>query len=138
MAEDGYVAKSIIEMNCPDVVITDIEMPSFNGLELICWIRQNGNRRISALPIVVMTSLEDPELEKIVCEVGANFVVRKPLSEDKFLRTMQEALAAPQNPPQGHSNSATKLEFQGRPSLLSRMARNAMGRDFKNWDDFFH
>jgi DNA-binding response OmpR family regulator len=135
IAEDGNVAKSQIESNCPDVLITDIEMPFFNGLELVCWVRQNINKRISLLPIVVMTSLDDPELERIICEVGTSFVLRKPLSEDKFLQTVQGSLASSGKCNLHLQKGMTKYELFGHPSFLRRMADRALRQDFTNHDD---
>lgn len=135
IAENGNTAKTIIEVNCPDVLITDIEMPFFNGLELVCWMRQNIKESISTLPIVVITSLEDPELERIICEVGTSFVLRKPLSENEFLRTVREAIASSKNRSHCSFKDAAGFKLLDCPTPLRRMAQNALGQDFKKHDN---
>ncbi len=38
--KNGLDAKEIIERERPDIVLTDINMPFINGLELAAWIRE--------------------------------------------------------------------------------------------------
>lgn len=38
--KNGLDAKEIIERERPDIVLTDINMPFVNGLELAAWIRE--------------------------------------------------------------------------------------------------
>ena len=41
-AEDGWKALELIESNAPDIVISDIKMPSMDGMELIEEIKRRG------------------------------------------------------------------------------------------------
>lgn len=132
VTENGDAAKAVIEKSCPDILITDIEMPFLNGLELVCWSRQSRIARISTLPIIVITSLDDPELERIVGGIGTRFVLRKPLSEHIFLETVQEAMSTIKTPSCCHSIGEPMPETQNGDSLLRRMAQNAMRHNFTN------
>ncbi len=132
ITENGNAAKAAIARSCPDVLITDIEMPFFNGLELVCWIRRSPNALLTSLPIVVITSLEDPELEKIVCEIGTRFVLRKPLSEHAVLAAVAEALRTGNNPSYCRPNFESPLGSLGFQSQVRRMAENAMRHDYTN------
>jgi len=99
-----------IENGCPDVLITDIEMPLCNGLELVCWVRQHPVSKISTLPMVVITSLVDPELDQILFEIGTTYFLRKPLSEETVHCTVQTAMDSCTMPPKALSKSLSSSE----------------------------
>jgi len=57
-AENGKEGLAYVEQHKPDMVITDIEMPVMNGLEMIRNIRERfGNDT----PIIVVTAYQDDE-----------------------------------------------------------------------------
>ncbi|MBF0367472.1 MAG: chemotaxis protein CheW [Oligoflexia bacterium] len=60
-AEDGAAAWKLLQSNADGIglVITDIEMPNMNGLELVSKIR--ADQRFLSLPIIAVTSLADIE-----------------------------------------------------------------------------
>lgn len=55
MAENGQEALEILEKNHVDIVVSDIEMPVMNGIELVRAIR--SNEKLKALPVIALTSL---------------------------------------------------------------------------------
>lgn len=55
LAEHGQAAWEIIEGQTPDLVITDIEMPVMNGLQLLRKIKETYPDE----PVVIMTAFED-------------------------------------------------------------------------------
>ena len=54
-AEDGKVGLEKYIQNTPDIIITDIEMPNKNGLEMVTEIRKLN----SDIPIIIITSKGD-------------------------------------------------------------------------------
>src|SRR5205085_2807319 len=56
-AVDGVDALAQLETCCPDLVITDVDMPGMDGFGLVNALR--GNPRTQHLPIVMITSAED-------------------------------------------------------------------------------
>ena len=72
LAEDGKIGWDILNKNPQqvDLVLTDIEMPNMNGLELSRQIR--GDKRTNKIPIIMLTSLaKDSDIE-IGKKAGAN------------------------------------------------------------------
>lgn len=57
-AENGKKGLEFVEQHKPDMVITDIEMPVMNGLEMIHHIRQRFG---AETPIIVVTAYQDEE-----------------------------------------------------------------------------
>jgi len=51
-ARDGAQAIAEMEKHCPDIVITDLQMPEMNGLELVVAVQQ----KFPLVPVVLMTA----------------------------------------------------------------------------------
>jgi two-component system response regulator AtoC len=77
-APDGQRAWELIANsengNKIDLLITDINMPELNGLELIHRILKNE----IALPVIVMTSETDEEIFKELEQAGIRNIIQKP------------------------------------------------------------
>lgn len=57
-----------------DVIVTDVRMPGFNGLNIAEGLRANG----WTLPILVMSAFADPEMRRRVRNMGAAALLAKP------------------------------------------------------------
>lgn len=67
----------------PDLLILDIEMPGFSGIELCQVVR--GDRRWSGLPVLFLSSHNDREIVHQVFTVGADDYVQKPIIEPELI-----------------------------------------------------
>ncbi|MBD2481427.1 response regulator [Planktothrix sp. FACHB-1365] len=67
----------------PAALLLDLEMPTYNGLELCRVVRQDP--RYSQLPILVVTAHTDPESMGRAFAVGANDVLGKPVVEAELV-----------------------------------------------------
>jgi chemosensory pili system protein ChpA (sensor histidine kinase/response regulator) len=90
-ARDGLEAVNIIEAETPDIVLTDLEMPRMNGLDLASYIR-NSNQW-NHLPIVLITSRTMAKHREQAEMVGISRYITKPFSEDEVLASIDEELA---------------------------------------------
>jgi CheY-like chemotaxis protein len=70
----------------PDLVITDFDMPVYNGLRAIRMLRIDSNLRI---PVIVVSGVADES----VLEHGANAFFRKPVDRDQLLAKVAELLS---------------------------------------------
>jgi len=77
-AVDGIDALKQLENCCPDIVITDVDMPEMDGFGLVSAMR--GNPRTQHIPIVMITSAEDRHREEAL-RVGVGLVLGKPYDE---------------------------------------------------------
>jgi DNA-binding response OmpR family regulator len=74
-AEDGVVAREMLEQETPSAVVLDLMMPRMDGLELCRWIRSRSD-----VPVIMLTALGE-EADRIVgLEIGADDYVTKPFS----------------------------------------------------------
>jgi two-component system chemotaxis response regulator CheY len=84
---DGQEALEAIELECPDFVITDWEMPRITGLELCRHLRE------MVLPhyvYILFLTVKGASAEMIAAlDVGADDFVRKPVSQAELLARMR-------------------------------------------------
>jgi CheY-like chemotaxis protein len=82
------------EHKVPDLLITDLEMPRVDGLELVKWLREH--EELTRIPVIVITgsSLDNPEKEMV--EGCANAFLSKEIifhEPQKFIETVQKLVA---------------------------------------------
>jgi DNA-binding response OmpR family regulator len=86
VAENGAAACRVLAVFRADLVVTDLEMPGMDGLQLIRWLR----RTCPECSILLVTARSDRELQ--LCRFGrlAGFeCMPKPLDLDRFVETVQ-------------------------------------------------
>jgi CheY-like chemotaxis protein len=90
-AADGQEAYLLAASRQPDLIVTDINMPRVNGLELIRLIKRNG--ALAGVPIVAMSAVEKQQLNSAL-ELGAVAAYQKPIEFDKFLSLIAKVVTA--------------------------------------------
>jgi two-component system chemotaxis response regulator CheY len=109
-AQSGFDAMRLLPRTRFDLIITDINMPDVNGLELIHFIRRSEQYRATPL-LIISTQATERDVER-GRKLGADLYVPKPFSPD-LLRSacekllldesaaLQRASAAPASPGRG-------------------------------------
>lgn len=87
-ARDGVEAIEIIKFYQPDIVITDLEMPEMNGIELTNHIRSTES--ISSLPVIMVTSRALEKHKEEAINSGINAYIIKPYSETQLMETIKD------------------------------------------------
>jgi CheY-like chemotaxis protein len=77
-AVDGIDALKQLENCCPDLLITDVDMPEMDGFGLVAALK--GDARTRQIPLVMITSAEDRHREEAL-RVGVGLVMGKPYDE---------------------------------------------------------
>lgn len=81
-AANGFEALRILPREKVDLVITDINMPDINGLELVSFIK--GNPNYQATPLVII-STEGSERDRAKgLSLGADAYLTKPFSPQEL------------------------------------------------------
>lgn len=80
-----------LEATTPDLLILDIQMPDFSGIEL-CQVVRN-DRRWSWIPIVFLSVHSDEKTRQQVYAVGADDYVQKPIVEHELMTRVLNRLA---------------------------------------------
>ncbi len=85
--EEGATALQEIVASPPDLVISDIKMPTMDGMELLRRIRQTSD-----LPLIFLTS-KDEEIDEVLgLTMGADDYVKKPFSQRLLLERVKAVL----------------------------------------------
>jgi DNA-binding response OmpR family regulator len=74
---NGLEVKEQLKNNHFDLIITDLNMPFFGGMEVINFVR---NELKSVAPIIVLTSFGVEKAELDAFEIGASEFISKPFS----------------------------------------------------------
>lgn len=90
-AESGFAALKLIPDNNFNIIITDINMPDINGLELISFLRQHPNYK--DVPIIIISTESGEEDRKRGLEIGANGYLVKPFTEGQLIDLVQKFLS---------------------------------------------
>lgn len=83
-------AKALLATTRPALLLTDIRLGAFNGLQLAFFARDHR----PDLPVVVLTGYEDPTLREEAARSGAAFLV-KPITRIALLEAISKALGKP-------------------------------------------
>lgn len=84
-AENGRQGLEVIARESPDAVLTDLQMPEMNGLDLVMQIRA----RFPLIPVILMTAHGSEELAVRALKSGAaSYVPKRELAQD-LLETVE-------------------------------------------------
>ena len=87
IAHDGESALEVMKDWRPDLVITDLAMPTVDGLALCRRIRQRSD-----VPIIVLSVREQEKVKVEALDAGADDYVTKPFSMDELLARVRAHL----------------------------------------------
>jgi CheY-like chemotaxis protein len=82
-------AMEILGKLTPRLILLDINMPGVDGLEVLAYLRREP--RLASVPVVVITSDDQPETRKRVMSGGATAMLIKPATLDALEGALQEA-----------------------------------------------
>jgi len=114
-AVDGSDAIVKIELHVPDLIVTDMDMPELNGLELVAVIR----RAYPIVPVVLMTARGSEDLALQALRAGAASYVPKRQLSTELLETVRQVYSAAN-------------EDRGRIRLMRRMTEQKVQFTIEN------
>ncbi|MCF8224195.1 MAG: response regulator transcription factor [Bacteroidales bacterium] len=82
IASDGNEAMEKIRTGVPDLLITDIHLPYYSGLELIRYMRKDLNRKT---PVIIVTAFSDPQFRSKASELGISDYFVKPFDDEVLI-----------------------------------------------------
>jgi len=117
VAQDGQQALEMLEEITPTIIISDIVMPKMNGYQLCNAIKEND--RLKDIPVILLTSLSDPEdvINGLIC--GANNFIVKPYDENFLLSRIKYILANKEIRKTASSQMGIEIVFRGKRYFLT-------------------
>lgn len=73
----------VLETTSPDLLILDVEMPGYNGIELCLAVR--NDLRWSQLPVLFLTAHSESEIVRQMFVAGADDYINKPIVEPELI-----------------------------------------------------
>lgn len=87
--DNGYKLLNHLDSIKPDLIISDIEMPAINGLELYEKVREKEEKE--NIPFFFVSSLQEEEALKNIETLQYEFFLKKPLEKELLIQTISEA-----------------------------------------------
>ncbi|HET7883780.1 MAG TPA: response regulator FixJ [Acetobacteraceae bacterium] len=100
-------------------VLTDVQMPELNGLELQRRLAERGIR----LPVIVMTGHADVPIAVEALKAGASDFLEKPFDDEHLITAVTAAIAASQRV---HDEAAAVADIAARLATLTPREREVL------------
>ena len=92
-AESGFEALRQLPRKSYDLIVTDINMPDINGLELISFVRNNSSYR--TIPLVIVSTVGSERDRDKGVGLGADAYLVKPFEPDELRDVVRDLLTRP-------------------------------------------
>jgi len=91
--QNGLEAIKVLPHTRVDLIVTDLNMPDINGLELIRFVK--SNRNFSHIPLIVVTTESNPRERQKTLALGVDAYFTKPFSTTEFQKAILTFLRKP-------------------------------------------
>ena len=92
LAENGAVALEIAAADPPDLLVTDILMPTLDGYQLC--MRWRSIPRLAKIPLVFYTATYTDEADEAFARsIGADAFLRKPMDAPELIQALEDAVS---------------------------------------------
>ncbi|MCZ6529633.1 MAG: response regulator [Chloroflexi bacterium] len=92
-ALSGEEALNLVESEVVDVMLLDLTMPGIDGFETLDRLRTMPEGK--NLPVLIITALDEEDLEGRVSDAGGNGLLRKPVDVNRLAEQIERHTAAP-------------------------------------------
>ncbi len=89
-AGNGFEALKMLPTRRFDLIVTDINMPDINGLELIGYVKSNPT--YSAIPLIIVSTEKTEEDKKRGMALGAAGYIVKPFKKEELVSLVMQVL----------------------------------------------
>lgn len=86
-SKDGKEALEMIRTQSPDMVITDITLPLFSGLEIVSFLRKLPGKKI---PVILLSALPMNAFKNNTGDFGADAYFMKPVDALQLKTRIEE------------------------------------------------
>jgi DNA-binding NarL/FixJ family response regulator len=137
-AHDLAAAAALVSESSPDLVMLDLGMPGFSGVEALAAWRE----RFPALPVVVVSGASDPRTINAALDLGAMGFIPKSAPGEELLRAVRlviaggiyvpaQALGAPQAAGDGAPLSLSPRQNEVLALLLKGLSNKLIARQLE-------
>ena len=116
-APNGVKALECVRRRKPDLIITDIVMPEMDGFALCTALKSDPD--FNLIPIVLLTSLSDPEDVIKGLQAGADNFLTKPYEDTFLISCIQNVFANLELRKDRSSDSEVEIMFAGKKYFIN-------------------
>ena len=87
-AASGQAGLDEVRRHAPAVILLDVMLPDVDGFEVGRQLK--SDKKPSAVPIILITALTDPESRSRGRTVGADDYIAKPFDPDRLMQSMRK------------------------------------------------
>jgi DNA-binding response OmpR family regulator len=116
ITKNGQQALAWLSEHKPSLVISDIVMPQVNGFELCEKIK--SDERTEDIPVILLTSLSDPDevIEGLSC--GADSFITKPYNNEYLISNIEQILTEKATPESKRDTKGIEINYSGKKRLI--------------------
>lgn len=92
-AEDGDIALEVMDEHAVDLMITDVQMPKVNGLELLKRVRRGESAAPQSLNSIVVTALEEEYVLATAMALDVNGFIQKAFTAPTLIKRLLVAMS---------------------------------------------
>ena len=93
VAVDGVEGWNRVRAESYDLVVTDVDMPRMNGLQLVRALR--AEEKWKNLPVIIVSYKEREEDRQHGLEVGANaYLTKSSFHDNRFVETVEDLIGS--------------------------------------------
>ncbi len=89
-AGSGFEALKLLPTEEFDLIITDINMPDINGLEVVNFVKTHPNYK--KIPLIIITTERSEEDRKKGIALGASEYITKPFKHDELQEVVRRVI----------------------------------------------
>jgi CheY-like chemotaxis protein len=90
VAGDGVEGTRVLQTQPPDLILSDLNMPLLNGIELLSMLKQD--QATATIPVILLTGSGDSEILERAMSLGAAHILTKPVTRDDLLASVKACL----------------------------------------------
>ena len=119
-------ARKHIESQAVDLVLSDLRLPDYEGIDLLKWMNERGMN----IPLIIMTGYADIQSAVLAMKLGARDYIAKPVNPEELLKKISEALQSEDSPVTTHSTVRSSSHPKRSASDLSQETSEAYHRSY--------
>ncbi|MBN1225744.1 MAG: response regulator [Deltaproteobacteria bacterium] len=108
-AEDGRDAMKVLSAEWVDLVLTDINMPNMNGMELIQKMKED--EILKTIPVVIVTTEGSEKVKKQSMDLGANALIKKPFRPEDIRNALNRIMGEKEDGQKDYSRELEGSDF---------------------------
>lgn len=124
VAPNGKEALATAHKHKPDLIISDVMMPEMDGYSLCKQVK--SDEKMKRIPIILLTSLSDPQEVIKGLQSGADNFITKPYDDEYLLSRIQDVLANHRLREREKADTGVEVLFAGQKYLINSERRQIL------------